>query len=108
MQNKFRSQLSGSTKAKTDNLNQMAYSAHIPLTTFKEVSVNDKAKAIQMFGTLLITTSAFGVDFFLYAIDNYFVEVTSRPINGDLLYIRATDKTEVVDLYLDAIKLPEM
>ena len=85
----------------------MAYSANIPLTTFKEVSVSDKAKAIQLFGSLLVTTSAFGVDFFLYAIDNHFVEVTSLPKTGDVLYIRATDKMEVLDIYLDAINLPE-
>ena len=85
----------------------MAYTANIPLRTFKEVSVNDKAKAIQLFGTLLMTTTAFGVDFFLYAIDNYFVEVTSLPKTGDVIYIRATDKVEVVEIYLDAIKLPE-
>jgi hypothetical protein len=86
----------------------MAYTANIPLTTFKEVSINDKAKAIQMFGTQLVTTSAFGVDFFLYSIDNYFVEVTSLPRTGDVLYIRATDKIEVLDMYLGAIKLPEL
>lgn len=85
----------------------MAYTANIPLRTFKEVSVNDKAKAIQLFGTLLTTTSAFGVDFFLYAIDNYFVEVTSMQKTGDVIYIRATDKVEVVEIYLDAIILPE-
>jgi hypothetical protein len=85
----------------------MAYTVNIPLTTFKEVSVNDKARAIQLFGTLLMTTSAFGVDFFLYAIDNYFVEVTSLPKTGDVIYIRATDKVEVVEIYLDAIILPE-
>lgn len=85
----------------------MAYTANIPLKTFKEVSVNDKAKAIQLFGTMLMTTSAFGVDFFLYAIDNYFVEVTSLPKTGDVIYIRATDKIEVVEIYLDAIRLPE-
>ncbi|MEJ0031370.1 MAG: hypothetical protein WDO15_13780 [Bacteroidota bacterium] len=85
----------------------MAFSSNIPLTTFKEVSISDKAKAIQLFGTLLVMTSAFGVDFFLYSIDNYFVEVTSLPKTGDVLYIRATDKVEVLDMYLDAIKLPE-
>ena len=84
----------------------MAYSTHIPLHTFKEVSITDKAKAIQMFGTLLVSTSAFGVDFFLYAIDDYFVEVTSRPRTGDVIYIRATDKVDVLDMYLNAIKLP--
>ncbi len=85
----------------------MAISSHIPLTTFKEVSINDKAKAIQMFGTLLVTTSSFGVNFFLYSIDNYFVEVTSLPGTGDVIYIRATDKISVLDMYLGAIKLPE-
>jgi len=84
-----------------------SYSSHIALKTFKEVSVSDKAKAIQMFGTLLMTTSAFGADFFLYAIDNYYVEVTSRPKTGDVLYIRATEKVEILELYLDSIKLPE-
>jgi hypothetical protein len=85
----------------------MKYSTHIPLKTFKEVSVNDKAKAIQVFGTLLLTTSAFGVNFFLYSIDNYFVEVTSLATTGDVLYIRATDRVEVLDMYLDVITLPE-
>jgi hypothetical protein len=85
----------------------MANSTHIPLKTFKEVSIGDKAKAIQMFGTMLVTTSAFGIDFFLYSIDNYFVEVTSLPKTGDVLYIRATDKPDVVDIYLDTIRLPE-
>jgi hypothetical protein len=84
----------------------MAYSSNISLQTFKEVSMSDKAKAIQVFGTLLVTTSAFGVDFFLYSIDDFFVEVTSLPKTGDVLYIRATDKPDVCDLYLDAIKLP--
>jgi hypothetical protein len=85
----------------------MANSTHIPLKTFKEVSISDKAKAIQMFGTMLVTTSAFGIDFFLYSIDDYFVEVTSLPKTGDVLYIRATDKPDVVDIYLDTIRLPE-
>lgn len=85
----------------------MAYTAHIPIQTFKQVSIGDKAKAIQMFGTLLATTSAFGVDFFLYSIDNYFVEVTSLPKTGDVLYIRATDKIKVCEMYLEKIKLPE-
>ncbi|MEI9919352.1 MAG: hypothetical protein WDO14_11190 [Bacteroidota bacterium] len=71
------------------------------------MSINDKAKAIQMFGTLLVTTSSFGVNFFLYSIDNYFVEVTSLPGTGDVIYIRATDKISVLDMYLGAIKLPE-
>jgi hypothetical protein len=84
----------------------MGYAPHIPLKTFKEVSIGDKAKAIQMFGTLLATTSAFGMDFFLYAIDNYFVEVTSMPKTGDVVYIRATDRIAVCDLYLEAINLP--
>jgi hypothetical protein len=85
----------------------MAYAPHIPLKTFKEVSIGDKAKAIQMFGILLLTTSAFGMDFFLYAIDNYFVEVTSLPVTGDVVYIRAAEGIGVLDLYLDAIELPE-
>jgi hypothetical protein len=85
----------------------MAYTSNIPLRTFKEVSIGDKAKAIQMFGTLVATTTAFGVDFFLYAIENYFVEVTSLPKTGSVIYIRATDKIEVCELYLDAISLPE-
>ena len=85
----------------------MAYAQHIPLKTFKEVSIGDKAKALTMFGTLLLTRHAVGIDFFLYSIDNYFVEVTSLPNTGDVLYIRATDKMDVCDLYLDIIKLPE-
>jgi len=85
----------------------MAYTSHITLQTFKEVCISDKAKAIQMFGTLLVTTSAFGVDFFLYSIDSYFVEVTCLPKTGDVLYIRATDNSEVLDLYLERITLPE-
>lgn len=85
----------------------MAYTSNIPLSTFKEVSICDKAKAITNFGTLLTTTTAFGMDFFLYAIDNYFVEVTSMPKTGDVIYIRATDKIGVLDMYLDAIKLPK-
>lgn len=84
----------------------MAYTTHIPLKTFKEVSICDKAKAITMFGTLLATTNAFGMDFFLYAIENYFVEVTSMPKTGDVIYIRATDRIAVLDLYLDTIDLP--
>ena len=79
----------------------------LPLTTFREVSICDKAKAITTFGTLLATSSAFDMDFFLYAIDNYFVEVTSMPGTGDVVYIRATDRVSVLDLYLDAIILPE-
>lgn len=85
----------------------MAYTAHIPLKTFKEVSICDKAKAITLFGTLLTTANAFGMDFFLYAIDNYFVEVTSQPKTGDVIYIRATDRIGVLDLYLHTIDLPE-
>ena len=85
----------------------MAFSAHIPLSIFKEVSMSDKAKAIQMFGTLLISTSTFDLDFFLYAIDDYFVEVTSVPKSGDVIYIRATEKVEIVEMYLDSIKLPK-
>lgn len=85
----------------------MAFSTHIPLSIFKEVSITDKAKAIQMFGTLLVTTSAFDLDFFLYSLDDYFVEVTSLPETGDVIYIRATEKVEVVDMYLDSITLPE-
>jgi hypothetical protein len=84
----------------------MEYSAHIPLTTFREVSIGDKAKAITMFGTLLATASAFGMNFFLYAIDNYFVEVSSMPGTGDVVYIRATDRIGVLDLYLETIELP--
>ena len=84
----------------------MAYTSHIPLKIFKEVSIGDKAKAIQMFGTLLCTTSAYGMDFFLYAIDSYFVEVTSLPRSGDVIYIRATDRIGVTDLYLESINLP--
>lgn len=83
----------------------MGYAAHIPLTTFKEVSIGDKAKALQMFGTLLVTTSAYGMNFFLYGIDNYFVEVASHPGTGDVIYIRATDRIGVCDLYLENIKL---
>ncbi|HMJ69397.1 MAG TPA: hypothetical protein VK508_10895 [Cyclobacteriaceae bacterium] len=86
----------------------MTYNTHIPLKTFKEVSVGDKAKAITMFGTLLATTSAYGMNFFLYAIDNYFVEVTSRPGTGDVVYIRATDRVGVLDLYLDNIGLSDI
>jgi hypothetical protein len=85
----------------------MAYASHIPLKTFKEVSTGDKAKALQMFGTLLTTTSAYGMDFFLYGMDDYFVEVTSQPGTGDVVYIRATDRVGVCDLYLDSIKLPQ-
>ena len=85
----------------------MAYSSHITLQTFKEVCISDKAKAIQMFGTRLATTSAFGVDFFLYSIESYLVEVTCLPKTGDVLYIRATDKSDVFDLYLEQITLPE-
>jgi hypothetical protein len=84
----------------------MGYASNIPLQAFKEVSIGDKAKAITMFGTLLATTSAYGLDFFLYSIDNYFVEVTSLPGTGDVLYIKATDKMEVLDIYLDTITLP--
>lgn len=86
----------------------MKYSPHIPLNTFKEVSIGDKAKALQMFGTLLVRTSAYGMDFFLYAIDDYFVEVTSQPQTGDVIYIRATDRIGVCDLYLETISLPAM
>jgi hypothetical protein len=85
----------------------MAHTAHIPLKTFKEVSIGDKAKALQMFGTLLATTSAYGMDFFLYGMDSYFVEVTSQPVTGDVIYIRATDRLGVCDLYLEAIELPQ-
>jgi hypothetical protein len=85
----------------------MAHTAHIPLKTFKEVSICDKAKAITTFGTLLATTNAFGMNFFLYAIDNYFVEVTSMPKSGDVIYIRASDRIGVLDLYLETIELPE-
>jgi hypothetical protein len=84
----------------------MASSIHIPLSIFKEVSISDKAKAIQMFGTLLVATSAFDLEFFLYSIDDYFVEVTCLPKTGDVIYIRATEKIEVVEMYLGAIKLP--
>jgi hypothetical protein len=86
----------------------MNYNSHIPLRAFKEVSINDKAKAITMFGTLLATTSAYGMDFFLYAIDNYFVEVTSAPGTGDVIYIRATERVGVLDLYLDNIGLSDI
>jgi hypothetical protein len=85
----------------------MAFSTHIPISIFKEVCTSDKAKAIQMFGTLLVTTSALDLDFFLYSIDNYFVEVTCLPKTGDVIYIRATDKVQVVEMYLDSISLPE-
>lgn len=84
----------------------MAFTSNISLKAFKEISLSDKAKAIQMFGTLLATTSAYGMDFFLYAIDNYFVEVTSLPAGGDVVYIRATDRIGVCDLYLGSIELP--
>lgn len=86
----------------------MAFSANIPLTTFREVSIGDKVKAITMFGTLLATTSGFGMDFFLYAIDNYFVEVTSVPATGSVVYIRATEQIGVLDLYLDKISLSDI
>ncbi|HZY80502.1 MAG TPA: hypothetical protein VFE50_13335 [Cyclobacteriaceae bacterium] len=86
----------------------MAYTSHIPLTTFREVSIGDKAKAITMFGTLLTTTTAFGMDFFLYAIDNYFVEVTSVPRTGDVIYIKASEKISIVDMYLDNIEVSEV
>jgi len=86
----------------------MAYTSHIPLTTFREVSVSDKAKAITMFGTLLTTTTAFGMDFFLYAIDSYFVEVTSVPKTGDVIYIKASEKIAIVEMYLDDIQLSEV
>ena len=85
----------------------MSYTTHIPLNAFKEVSIGDKAKAIQMFGTLLVTTSAYGMDFFLYAIDSYFVEVTSTPKTGNVIYIRATERIGVLELYLNEINLPE-
>ena len=85
----------------------MKYAPHISLNTFKEVSIGDKAKALQMFGTLLVTTSAYGMNFFLYAMDDYFVEVTSQPKTGDVIYIRATDRIGVCDLYLETIRLPE-
>lgn len=83
----------------------MGLASHIPISTFKEVSINDKAKALQMFGTLLITTTAYGMNFFLYGMDNYFVEVASQPGSGDVIYIRATDRIGVCDLYLESIKL---
>ena len=85
----------------------MAFSAHIPLAIFKEVSMSDKAKAIQMFGTLLLSTSAFDLDFFLYSLDDYFVEVTCLPKTGDVIYIRATEKVAIAEMYLDSIKLPK-
>lgn len=85
----------------------MATQSPIPLKAFKEVSIGDKAKAITMFGTLLVSTSAFGVDFFLYSIDNYFVEVTSMPATGSVIYIRATEQVDVLEIYLDSIELPE-
>jgi hypothetical protein len=86
----------------------MAYTSNIPLNTFKEVSVCDKAKAITLFGTLLATANVHGMDFFLYAIDNYFVEVTSMPKTGDVVYIRATDRISVLDIYLDNIVLSDI
>jgi len=86
----------------------MAVKSHIPLQAFMHVSIGDKAKAITMFGTLLTTTSAFGMDFFLYAIDNYFVEVTSMPKTGDVIYIRATESVGILDIYLDNIQLSEV
>jgi hypothetical protein len=86
----------------------MSQTSHISLNAFKEVSISDKAKAITMFGTLLASTKAFGVNFFLYSIDNYFVEATSVPETGDVLYIRATDLSAVMDLYLNDIRLPEL
>ena len=86
----------------------MAYTMHIPLSTFKEVSNNDKARALTMFGTLLATTTAFDVNFFLYSIDNYFVEVTSKTESGDVMYIRATEFPDVMDLYLSDIELTDL
>jgi hypothetical protein len=84
----------------------MTNSPHISLNTFKEISMSEKARVIQMSGTLLIATSAFGVDFFLYSINDYFVEVTSLPKTGDVVYIRATNRPDICDMYLDAIELP--
>jgi hypothetical protein len=86
----------------------MSYTTNIPLKTFKEVSIGDKAKAITMFGTFLATASAFGMDFFLYTIDNYFVEVTSTPGTGNVVYIRATERVGVLDLYIDNIGLSDI
>lgn len=84
----------------------MRNSSIIPLKAFTEVSIADKAKAIESYGRLLITAEAHGLDFFLYSLDNYFVEVASQTEGCNVIYIKATDQSGVMDLYLDKIQLP--
>ncbi len=83
-------------------------SAHIPMNEFQAFPLEEKAKAITMFGKMIATRTAFGIDFFLYALDDYYVEAASMPETGAVVYIRATRSAHLADLYLESIQLPKL
>ncbi len=85
----------------------MTSASHVPMNEFQEFSLEEKAKAITMFGKMIATRTAFGIDFFLYALDNYYVEAASIPETGAVVYIRATKSSHLADLYLEAMHLPK-
>ena len=79
----------------------------IPLKCFREISLSEKTKAIQSGGIALMETETEGLRFFLYAVHDYFVEVTTQ-ISGEVLAIRATDHPGILDLYLHQVNISEV
>lgn len=85
----------------------MASNDCMPLQCFHEVSLTEKARAIERWGVALTTTEVLGMRFMLYAINNYFVEVTISNVTCEILSINATTELSVMDLYLEKIDISD-
>lgn len=80
---------------------------HMPLQCFHEVSISEKARAIERWGVALTSTEIFGMRFMLYSLKNYFAEVTINVATCEILSISATVEPSVMDLYLESVDISD-
>jgi hypothetical protein len=85
----------------------MATTDHMTLQCFHDVSLTEKAKAIERWGVALTTTEILGVRFMLYAMNSYFVEITIASSTCEILSINGTVEPTVMDLYLERIDISD-
>lgn len=85
----------------------MATSNHMPLQCFHEVSLTEKARAIERWGVSLMKTEILGMRFLLYEMKGYFAEVTISTATCEILSINATTQQSVMDLYLESIDISD-
>lgn len=86
----------------------MTSNDHMPLQCFHEVSMTEKARAIERWGTALMVTEILGMRFMLYSMNQYFAEVTISASTCEILSINATVEATVMDLYLERIDISEV